>query len=198
MRPMRFALTGLAALGALLLVVTLTPLVGWYGELLAGPWGEEPGEILIVLGGSTLSPGIIGESTYWRAVYALREYRAGRCRKIVLSGRGAGEDMRDFLLASGVPASALLVEPRSRTTYENALFTRKLIEGQPGKKVLLTSDYHMFRSVRVFRKLGMEVIPRPAPDAIKRSGSLRSRWPSFIDVSLETAKIVYYFARGWI
>jgi hypothetical protein len=33
------------------------------------------GEILIVLGGSALEDGIIGQSFYWRSVYALRAYR---------------------------------------------------------------------------------------------------------------------------
>ena len=33
-----------------------------------------------------MEPGIIGNDTYWRAVYALRAYRQGRFQKVLLSG----------------------------------------------------------------------------------------------------------------
>jgi len=44
----------------------------------------------------------------------------------------------------------------------------------------------------------MEVTPRPIPDAGKRAHSWNLRWQAFQDLLLETVKIVYYYARGWI
>ena len=64
--------------------------------------------------------------------------------------------------------------------------------------MLLTSDYHMFRAHRAFKKAGLEVLPKPFPDARKRASEWTGRWPAFLDLVEETLKIGYYYARGWI
>jgi uncharacterized SAM-binding protein YcdF (DUF218 family) len=189
-------------LGLLVAVVTFTPLVSWWGGALAGPWADPKGDVLIVLSGSSANDGIIGESSYLRAQYAVLAYRRDGFRTIVLSGGGqpipAAMAMRDFMVGQGVPPGVIITETASTSTRQNGLYTRKLLEDLPGKKVLLTSDYHMFRAYRVFRKLGLEVAPRPIPDARKRAATFRGRWPAFLDLLEETVKISYYYARGWI
>ncbi len=70
------------------------------------------------------------------------------------------------------------------------------LEGAPGVKVLLTSDYHMFRAARTFARAGLKVGEWPVPDALK--GGWRRRWPAFLDELVETTKIGYYFSRAWI
>ena len=72
------------------------------------------------------------------------------------------------------------------------------MRSERGRKVLLTSDYHMFRACRAFRKAGLEVAPRPFPDAGKRAANWLGRWPAFLDEVVETLKIGYYFVRGAI
>jgi uncharacterized SAM-binding protein YcdF (DUF218 family) len=106
--------------------------------------------------------------------------------------------MRDFLVSSGVPEEVIYLEDRSRSTRENALYTKDLIQDWPGKKVLLSSDQHMFRAVRVFRKIGLDVTPRPVPDTVKGARSPLSRWVHSWSLEIETVKIAYYAARGWI
>jgi uncharacterized SAM-binding protein YcdF (DUF218 family) len=108
------------------------------------------------------------------------------------------ERMRDFMVSQGVPAPAIRVETESHSTRENALKSKPLLDSLPGRKVLLTSDYHMFRAYRVFRKAGIAIEPRPFPDAAKHTASWMNRWPVFLGLCVETAKIGYYFARGWI
>jgi uncharacterized SAM-binding protein YcdF (DUF218 family) len=106
--------------------------------------------------------------------------------------------MKDFLISGGVPASAIVVEGRSRSTRENALYTKPILTALPGRKVLLTSDYHMFRARLVFRKVGIEVIGRPIPDVRKRAVHLSGRWGAFLDLCVETIKLGGYAVRGWI
>jgi len=106
--------------------------------------------------------------------------------------------MRDFLECRGVPRTAIEIEARSRGTHENALYVAELLAGVSGRKVLLTSDYHMFRAHRAFKKAGLAVLPRPFPDARKRASNWTGRWPAFLDLVEETLKIGYYYARGWI
>lgn len=109
--------------------------------------------------------------------------------KVVFTG-GAGE-----LIGSGVPEAdaikariadygldpaRIVIENRSRNTYENALFTKELVEPKPGESwLLVTSAFHMPRSMGVFRKAGFPVIAYPVDfrtagpgDAEKTFGSL--------------------------
>ncbi len=204
-RLVRFfrTLTHLLALaGFLLLVVTATPLVSWWAGKLAGPWNDPGGDVLIVLAGSAGDGGEMGYSSYLRSQYAVDAYKTGGFHAMVVSGSGAprpaATTMSEFMTCRGVPANTLRLETASRSTRENALFSRALINSLPGNKVLLTSDYHMFRAYRAFRKLGIDVLPRPIPDARKQASRWRGRWSAFLEVVVETVKIAYYYARGWI
>ncbi len=199
---LRYAQRFLASLGLLVVLVTFTPLDYWWATQLAGPWNDPRGDILIVLGGSSLEGKIIGVNTYWRCVYAVLAWREGGFREIVLSGGPEGqpvaEGMRDFLVSQGVPPDKIALETRSRSTRENALFVKELLRDTPGSKVLLTSDYHMFRAHRAFEEVGLDVLPRPFPDARKSEQSRLNRWGTFLTLAEETAKIGYYRIHGWI
>src|SRR5215813_5065330 len=61
----RLLYSGLAGLGLLVVLVTMTPLVSWWAGALAGPWEDPAGDVLIVLGGSLLADGVMGPSSYW-------------------------------------------------------------------------------------------------------------------------------------
>ena len=53
-------------------------------------------------------------------------------------------------------------EVKSRNTWENAVFTRDLVKPKPGETwLLVTSAWHMPRSVGIFRRLDFDVIPYP-------------------------------------
>ena len=196
--------TIVAALGTLLVVVTLTPLDFWWATWLAGRWDDPKGDVLIVLGGSVVEDGMIGASTYWRAVYAVRAWRQGGFKTVVLSGGGgagsgsAAEALRDFLISQGVPRDVISIETRSESTRENALFTKAILDSMPGRKVLLTSDFHTYRAWRAFKKVGLDVVPRPLPDVRKRAQSIFERWGAFLNLIEETAKIIGYYVKGWI
>jgi uncharacterized SAM-binding protein YcdF (DUF218 family) len=193
----------LASLGVLLAIVTLTPLVPWWGRALAGPWGDPRGEVLIVLGGSSTNDGLIGGNSYWRSAYAVFAYREGWVRQIIITvgsntATPTAASMRAFLECQGVPREIIVVETQARNTRENALYTKPLLSNSAGQRVLLTSDFHMFRARRVFEKVGIDVRPRPIPDVLKRASTWRGRWPAFLDLIFESAKIAYYYAHGWI
>ena len=88
---------------------------------------------------------------FWRAQQA----ETGKVAVLIPSG-GQGQDepiaeaeaMRRYLVAEGIPEDAILVEDRSRNTYQNMEFSRALIErDHPGAKVAYaTTNYHVFRS----------------------------------------------------
>ena len=67
-----------------------------------------------------------------------------------------------LLESFGVAPDRITLESRSRTTDENAVFTRELVTPKPGERwLLVTSAFHMPRSVGVFRAVGFDVEAYP-------------------------------------
>ena len=92
---------------------------------------------------------------------------------LLLSGGGAGpvpeaEIMRRMAIVRGVPEAALLVEPGSRDTVENARETARLLRSRGERSVVLVSDRaHLPRAALLFRLAGVRVAgwagaPRPS------------------------------------
>jgi uncharacterized SAM-binding protein YcdF (DUF218 family) len=78
--------------------------------------------------------------------------------------------MAEILKMLGVPEEVLWYETESRNTYENALFTRRILEEKGiDRIVLVTSAMHMPRAVGLFEKQGFEVIPAPADYNVTQS-----------------------------
>jgi len=186
----------LVAIGLITVLVIATPVVSWWARAYAGPIERPRGDVLILLSAAGDERGGISYSSYWRARGAIYAWQTGGFKKIVVSGGGPG--IMNFLLAEGVPREAIVAEWRSRSTRENGIETGRLIQGMTGKKVLLTSDFHMYRAQRVFRKLGIEVTPMAVPDVLYSSEHWNGRFSAFETMAVETVKIVYYAARGWI
>ena len=79
-------------------------------------------------------------------------------------GRGADEEISEaeamarYLRSRGVPDSAIVLEDRSTTTWENLTYSRDLItrlsSGTPERAALVTSDYHVFRTAMYARAVG--------------------------------------------
>jgi uncharacterized SAM-binding protein YcdF (DUF218 family) len=62
----------------------------------------------------------------------------------------------------GVAKDRLIIESESRNTFENAFYSKALAQPKPGERwLLVTSAFHMPRSVGVFRKVGFAVEPFP-------------------------------------
>ncbi|MDQ1470010.1 MAG: hypothetical protein QOJ99_1490 [Bryobacterales bacterium] len=186
-----------ALLGLLHILITVTPVLGWWTSALSSPWGPNDGDTLIVLGSDQTAPGVPGISSYWRSFYAVLVWRGGHFHRVIVTGKDVAGSMRDFMAAEGVPRDAITVENAANSTRENALFTARVLKGEFGRNVLLTSDYHSQRALRAFRTAGVTLTALPYPDARKRINSLMNRWDIFCVLSLETAKTVYYRARGW-
>jgi uncharacterized SAM-binding protein YcdF (DUF218 family) len=68
------------------------------------------------------------------------------------------------------PDSAILIESNSKNTLENAKFSKVVLDRAKLKPpyLLVTSAFHMRRSLMIFKKAGMEVIPYPANYLIRR------------------------------
>ncbi|MBI2353771.1 MAG: YdcF family protein [Deltaproteobacteria bacterium] len=82
----------------------------------------------------------------------------------VFGGRTAEAPVvRRFLMDLGVPERRIILEDKSRDTMENARFSREIIRRHGFRQPLLvTSAFHMRRSLEAFRRAGVMVTPLPA------------------------------------
>ncbi|TPN88609.1 YdcF family protein [Mesorhizobium sp. CU2] len=81
---------------------------------------------------------------------------------LFLDGEGDADTAPRLLGALGVAADRLILEDKSRNTYENAVFSRSLVAPKPGETwLLITSAFHMPRAKALFDKAGFATIPWP-------------------------------------
>lgn len=116
----------------------------------------------------------------------------------------AGTTMREMLIGLGIPAERILFEDQSKTTRDEAVIVAGMLETlAPASVVLVTSGFHMKRSLAVFRSVGIAAIPAIAREA-PHDGSwmvtyLPSRWAleeTHFAIH-ELLGLAYYRLRGW-
>jgi uncharacterized SAM-binding protein YcdF (DUF218 family) len=67
-----------------------------------------------------------------------------------------------FIVNEGIAPARILLEGKSRSTHENAVYAKELLRPAPDETwVLITSAYHMPRSMGAFTAAGWHVIPYP-------------------------------------
>lgn len=151
----------LLAIVCLLLVLTAAGVVGHALWLERAPL-PEAADVIIVLGGDMTGDNRLAGETRGRVLEGVRLYRAGVAPRIHFTGGvpadgrpGAGEQMRALAIGLGVPAAATSAESLSRSTLQNALFSRPILgSGADGRVVLVSDGFHLARSWLSFRWAG--------------------------------------------
>lgn len=219
---------GCRTAGCLLLIVLGSPLVG--ERLLHSLEAEYPptqvadspsADAIVVLGGFTQPPipprlNIDVDEGFDRLLHGMRLWRADKAPLLMFSGGNipylSGSPMTEaaslcsLALEYGVDPQAILVEEESRNTYENALFTSRLLRQRGLNRILLvTSASHMPRSVAAFRKQGLEIIPSPTDvQVVPRPFTPLQLLPGMDALDYSTTAIKeqvgmwIYWLRGWI
>jgi uncharacterized SAM-binding protein YcdF (DUF218 family) len=104
-----------------------------------------------------------------RLFQLLPYYHQGRIKKIIFTGGSGSVEfpkdkegifVRKYLKSINIPDSAMIIESESRNTYENAVYTKKILDSLhlQGPFLLVTSAYHMPRALAVFKKAGYKNI----------------------------------------
>ncbi len=171
-----------AAVAAVALAIAVLPVDDWLTMPLENrfpPPASLPAEItgIIVLGGS-IQPTI----THWRGQPSLNGHAERLTEFVALARRypdakliftgGSGSlgfpdlketvGARELLARLGLPAERIIFEAESRNTHENAVYSRAIAAPRPDQRwILITSAFHMPRSVGCFRAVGWHVIPFP-------------------------------------
>ena len=99
--------------------------------------------------------------------------------KIRPSGFNESLWVKDQLLKLNIPDSSIIVEIRSRNTLENAFFSKEVLKMRKLKPpyLLVTSAFHMRRSLYTFNKAGIHVVPYSSNFI---AGKRNTTWDDFV------------------
>lgn len=141
---------------------------------------DQPYDVGILLGGYSKSTKEVLDTNHLfllnssasRLTQAVELYKLGKLKKLLLSGGNGNilqagvaeaENAKRYLIRLGIPAADIIIEPKSRNTRENALFTKEILQKEnniAGKQLLLiTSAFHMYRAEKCFTRIGLTATP---------------------------------------
>ncbi|MBC5630736.1 YdcF family protein [Clostridium sp. NSJ-6] len=136
-------------------------------------YDKERPDYLMVLGAG-LRGSKISTSLLYRLETAVEYNKLYPDVKIIVSGgQGPDEDiseakaMKDYLISKGIDESLIISEDKSTNTYENFLFTKKILEDETGEEdftvTVISNNFHMYRAKYLGKQVGFECLGYPAP-----------------------------------
>jgi uncharacterized SAM-binding protein YcdF (DUF218 family) len=107
-----------------------------------------------------------------RFIQAVKLYKTGHIKHILISGGNGKENEKSFreaawvrgeLVSVGIPDSVIFTEDKSNNTKENAIYSKQILDSLhlTPPYLLITSAFHMPRAALVFKKAGVDVVPFP-------------------------------------
>jgi len=138
----------------------LSVIIVAYGETDHG----QPADVIVVLGAGLRRDGTRGSALTRRATHAVILYEQGYADNIICSGgfpsqfivRSEADACRELLVERGVPADAITLEEQSRSTEENAVYSKVIMEERGWQTAIVVSDpFHVFRADIIFSQFGI-------------------------------------------
>ena len=162
---LRFLLVTLAVW--MVVIAGLTLLVILYGQV----DNRRPSDVIVVLGAGLRRDNQPNLALIRRSEQGAVLYHEGVAPFIICSGgyaqnrtRSEADACREILESNGVPRSAIVMEDRSRSTEENAIYTREIMQTRGWSTAVIVSDgYHMLRAQWIFTDYGIDIVTSPAP-----------------------------------
>ena len=153
-----------------------------------------PADAIIVLGAAAYDakPSPVFEE---RIRHGLELYRQGYAPKLIFTGGFGGtgarfsesQVARRYAIKQDIPAQDILIENRSRTTRQNLIEAKRLMDAHGMRRAILVSDpLHMARALRLSDELGIDALASSTPST--RFRSLHTSW-RFL------AQEIYFFHR---
>ncbi|MFC1621057.1 ElyC/SanA/YdcF family protein [Candidatus Omnitrophota bacterium] len=140
-----------------------TPFIWFLASPLQISETPQHSDAIVVFGSGVGETGRPGASTIERARYAAQLYKKGYAGKIILSSAytyvyNDAEDMKLIALSSGVPGRDIILEQKARSTYENVVYSKEILDDHGFTSVLVVSSpYNMRRASLVFNKQAKDI-----------------------------------------
>jgi len=116
-------------------------------------------DALVVLGHALETDGSMAETLVKRVDFAVDLYRKGISNLLIMSGglpvneRTEAQNMKEYAVSQGIDAERILIEDQSINTYENAEYTKEILERRKLREIgIITSTVHMPRAQIIFRR----------------------------------------------
>lgn len=129
-------------------------------------------QVAIVFGAGVRPDGTLGAPLADRVLTAVQLYRAGKVRKLLMSGDNGSasynepQAMLAYAVAHGVPRRDVVLDYAGVHTYETCYRARAVFDVQ--RAVLVTQRYHLARSIFTCQGLGIDVVGVPADRQLYR------------------------------
>ena len=132
---------------------------------------EDQFDAIIVLGAQVLPDGTPSVQLGWRLDAAYEAYQKKNVPVVVCGAQGKDEPkteaevMKGYLIRAGIPDEDILTDPASFNTRQNLKNASFLLKSIPGinKVLIVTSDYHVPRSLALARDLGYDACGMGSP-----------------------------------
>jgi uncharacterized SAM-binding protein YcdF (DUF218 family) len=152
----------------LIFVGILLPTIYVYGRIDRA----QPADVIVVLGAGLRRDDRPGPALVRRSMAAADLYAQGLADRVICTGgvgarnnRSEADACAELLRGFGIPAAAILLEERSRSTEENAFYTRQIMEANGWSSAVLVSDaYHLLRAGWLFDEERITAYTSPAAD----------------------------------
>jgi len=148
----------------------------------------------------------LGRFAMMRTLYAARIARATGLHIYATGGKPLTHDaetegrvMRRWLIRFGVPEAMVHAEVAASNTWQNAVYIKKILDKQGIHRiVLVTSAWHMPRSVWCFKAQGLDVVAAPTDYLTKQSVyDVRSYFPRW-DILADSGNALHeYLGSLW-
>ncbi len=117
-------------------------------------------DCILVLGCGVKKDGTPSDMLCDRLTMALELYKANAAPKLLMSGDHGSEDynevgvMKQFAIDAGVPSEDIFMDHAGFSTYESIYRAKEIFQAK--KIIIVTQEYHLFRSLYIAEKLGIE------------------------------------------
>ncbi len=170
-KPVKVAVGALVCAGAVTFCAVEGMILSEYGASAA------PGADYCIVLGAQWKPSGPSAVLRKRLDKAVEYLKANPDTKVIVSGgKGANESMAEaegmygYLVQAGIEEERILVEDKSRSTYENLVYSGGLLDKENDRVVIVTNDFHVFRALGIARKQNYGKVEGLAADSVLGMG----------------------------
>jgi uncharacterized SAM-binding protein YcdF (DUF218 family)/glycosyltransferase involved in cell wall biosynthesis len=191
---------------AVYLLLFQTSFIWWCAAPLLRASPPVPADAIVVFAGGVGESGQAGGGYQERVKQAIDLYKVGYARHLVLSSGYVysfreAEVMGALAVDNGVPLSAIVLELKAKSTYDNVRLVKEILDDHRWTRILLVSSpYHMRRAMMTWHREApaITVVPTPPPQSQFYDHTRGATLEQIRGIVWEYLATFAYWRRGWL